>query len=267
MKRLLPILCVSFLTVSALANEQIRNVQSELKTQGFYYGEVTGNESSELTAAIRRYQIRNGLEVTGSLTAQTLKSLGIEGTPTGQTASSASTSRSAQPPKTASAPTPATKPPVHLRREGSVRDADRRFLAQETQPRTNNRDRSIVPPPARMDGNPVASDKFTDVFAGTPYETAPREVQEQAVRRAQIILTNRGHYDAGVDGDPGPATEEAILSYQRASRLPMTGRLDLETLAQLRLLPGRGSGNPPLRPFNSTRSRSSDRVYRGIWVE
>lgn len=60
----------------ALANEQVRDVQSELKGLGFYYGEINGQTTAETTAAIRRYQIRNGLEVTGTLTAETLAALG-----------------------------------------------------------------------------------------------------------------------------------------------------------------------------------------------
>ena len=62
---------------TALADDQLRNVQTELKSLGFFYGEVSGQPSSETTSAIRRYQIRNGLDVTGSLNAETLAALGM----------------------------------------------------------------------------------------------------------------------------------------------------------------------------------------------
>ena len=66
-----------------------------------------------------------------------------------------------------------------------------------------------------------------------------------------------------IDGLPGPATEEALLSYQRSLRLPLTGRLDLETLSNLRLLPGR----PPMPVRGTVRMPSNGpRVYRGIIV-
>ncbi|HEU5313342.1 MAG TPA: peptidoglycan-binding domain-containing protein, partial [Candidatus Udaeobacter sp.] len=45
----------------ARADQMIESVQQALKDQGFYYGEITGQTSSDLTAAIRRYQIRSGL--------------------------------------------------------------------------------------------------------------------------------------------------------------------------------------------------------------
>src|SRR6201982_3539115 len=60
------------------ADQAIQNVQQALKDQGFYYGEITGNKDADTTAAIRRYQIRNGLQITGDLNDETLKSLGVD---------------------------------------------------------------------------------------------------------------------------------------------------------------------------------------------
>src|SRR5438477_9906437 len=58
-------------------DQMIESVQQALKDQGFYYGEVTGEMNANLTAAIRRYQIRNGLQVNGELNSETLQSLRI----------------------------------------------------------------------------------------------------------------------------------------------------------------------------------------------
>src|SRR2546423_15387347 len=68
-----------------LADPAIENVQQALKDQGFYYGEVSGQKDADTTAAIRRYQIRNGLQITGDLNDETLKSLGVNssGAPSG----------------------------------------------------------------------------------------------------------------------------------------------------------------------------------------
>src|SRR5437667_6280795 len=62
----------------ARADQLVESVQQALKDQGFYYGEVSGEMNANLTAAIRRYQIRNGLQVTGELNDETLRSLGIK---------------------------------------------------------------------------------------------------------------------------------------------------------------------------------------------
>src|SRR5262249_33435235 len=60
------------------ADQLVESVQQALKDEGFYYGEVSGEMNVNLTAAIRRFQIRNGLRVTGELNDETLQSLGIK---------------------------------------------------------------------------------------------------------------------------------------------------------------------------------------------
>ena len=103
------------------------------------------------------------------------------------------------------------------------------------------------------------------MFADTPYASAPPEVQEATLRRAQSFLASRGLYRDVIDGEAGPATEEAILTYQRSVRLPLTGRLDLETLSKMRLMPGR-SPIPPKGFVPEQRQSSGQRILRGIWV-
>ena len=59
------------------ADQTTSMVQQALKEQGFYYGDVNGEKTADTTAAIRRYQIRNGLQITGEIDAETLRSLGV----------------------------------------------------------------------------------------------------------------------------------------------------------------------------------------------
>ncbi len=130
MKKLLLLVALPLLFVqAATADDQLRNVQTQLKSEGFYYGEVNGQESAEMTAAIRRYQIRNGLEVTGSLNPETLHALGGAG----------NTAKS-QP-----APAPAPRQPAVAQRKPSPQESDRDFLREEEgkQPAPQE-----VPPPA-----------------------------------------------------------------------------------------------------------------------
>src|SRR6266513_5588007 len=67
-------LCV---VASVRADQTTQSVQQALADQGFYYGNATGEKSAETTAAIRRYQIRNGLQVTGEINPETLRSLNV----------------------------------------------------------------------------------------------------------------------------------------------------------------------------------------------
>src|SRR5205823_8568651 len=67
------------------ADQLVESVQQALKDEGFYYGDVSGEMNANLTAAIRRYQIRNGLQVTGELNDETLQSLGLQSSGSGRT--------------------------------------------------------------------------------------------------------------------------------------------------------------------------------------
>lgn len=79
MKRLiLSLVAVSLCSIaSAVADENVRAAQARLKEGGFYFGEADGVYSSETAAAVSRYQIRNGLQISGQLDAETSKALGI----------------------------------------------------------------------------------------------------------------------------------------------------------------------------------------------
>jgi len=243
------------LATAASADELTKSVQAELKNQGFYYGEVTGLNSAETAAAIKRYQIRNGLEATGTLTQDTLEALGIKG---------ASSAPPALEPPRAQRPTlPAERAPsatrkdgpVDLRRDKTQQDKDREYV-QRDQPDAAPRSQTAPPPVATGGG------EYGRVFARTPYASAPLEVQESTVRKAQRFLRDLDFYRESLDGRPGPELEEALLSYQKFIRLPLPGRLDLETLSAMRLLPGRGGApvRPVIRPVPG-------RPLRGVWID
>jgi len=71
-------LVASFGAVSSLqADENVRAVQSRLKAGGYYSGAIDGRYNSDTATAVTRYQIRNGLQITGKLDAQTRHALGV----------------------------------------------------------------------------------------------------------------------------------------------------------------------------------------------
>ena len=210
------------------ADQLVERVQQALKDQGFYYGEVTGEMNANVTAAIRRYQIRNGLQVSGELNSETLQSLGID------------SSGSARPATKPASPSPAAplKPD-----EQSPSESTNVTPAPPIQPFGGApEDQQIYP------SNPVAPGTSSGgVLAGTPFEAAPPVVQRNVVLSAQIALARRDLYHDEINGVYGPAMEFSLRAYQARTRLPVTGRLDLETLAALRLLPGprRPAFHPP----------------------
>jgi peptidoglycan hydrolase-like protein with peptidoglycan-binding domain len=228
----------------ARANQAIESIQQKLKDQGFYYGEINGRKDADTTAAIRRYQIRNGLQITGEINAETQRSLGI-------TYTAPSTPR----PRPTAAPFP-----------------DKPTLREPTAPK-------LVPAP-RQPANPDDAveepvygpgphgwrPERSGILDGTPFEVASPDVQRRVIIGAQTLLARRGYYRSAIDGVYGPAMNFAVRTYQARMDLLPTGRLDMETLASLGLLPGQrtpGFG-PPRRRMFPPRSRigpTGERVY------
>jgi peptidoglycan hydrolase-like protein with peptidoglycan-binding domain len=295
--------CLTLSPGVARADDGLKRIQQSLRDQGFYYGSIDGAPGDETTQAIRRYQIRNGLQVTGQLNDETRNSIlrasgdagtapaGVSVAPSGavrpRSTPSAiaqptprSATNSAPPPASRVAPTPsvsdddaadaggfhrsaagqATPPP--LARTAPVRPVppetidggdvpDDRPLARSAAPVPPAQAQAPSPDARQANGagtlppNAVApSPRLSAVFANTPYEFAPPPVQAGILRRAQNKLLRQGYYDQDPDGRPNALTVEALTNFQGFNRLRRTGRLDVETLAALRLLPGNLRGYP-----------------------
>jgi peptidoglycan hydrolase-like protein with peptidoglycan-binding domain len=199
MKRPLFCLVVTFCAISlARADQTIRSLQQTLKDQGFYYGTVTGEKSTETSAAIRRYQIRNGLQVTGELNEETSRSLN-------------SSSNSVAP---ASRPKPK---PIAAQLNSAPPDVGAGV--------SENPPLSSLQPDRLLDSNPSSSASF--------YQAAPVRVNRRIIAGAQYQLMSRGYYRGRVDGREGRETTFAVRMFQSSAGLAPTGRLDAGTLQAL----------------------------------
>src|SRR5262245_56663765 len=70
--------CLAALFLSnAVADDLVLGVQTKLQHLGYYNGVVDGQMGSQTAAGIRRFQIAQGLNVTGVLNSQTLRRLGV----------------------------------------------------------------------------------------------------------------------------------------------------------------------------------------------
>ncbi|HXP35213.1 MAG TPA: peptidoglycan-binding domain-containing protein [Chthoniobacterales bacterium] len=242
--RIAVVVLVAALAAVARADQVVQNVQQALKDQGFYYGEVTGEKDADTTAAIRRYQIRNGLQISGDLNDETLKSLGVE-------SSGARAIVKASPTRAPAAP------------ETSDLRAEPRESSAPTNPLTGQpfpepqQDRQLL---ARPDYDAVPA-RPAENFAGTPFESAPPQVQRNVIISAQSILARRGLYRGAIDGAASPDLDFSLRAYQARARLPVTGRLDLDTLAALELLPG---AHTPI--YVPRRRPLREAPVRGEWI-
>ncbi|HYJ03515.1 MAG TPA: peptidoglycan-binding domain-containing protein [Chthoniobacterales bacterium] len=226
MKRKLIATTLFFLVVCCLAraDQVVESVQQKLKDQGFYYGEITGKKDTDTTAAIRRYQIRNGLQITGEINAETQRSLGLASKPA-----------ATPPPRPANTPAPKTEDP---REEPPEPPSSRTVprpppddLEDEADEEEDEDTPDYEPAPRgpRLEGG--------GLLDGTPFEAAPPHVQRDVIVSAQTALMRQGYYRDEIDGAYGPEMNFALRNYQARYGLRPTGRLDVETLASLSLLP------------------------------
>jgi peptidoglycan hydrolase-like protein with peptidoglycan-binding domain len=261
---------------SLWADEFTRELQQRLKDQGFYYGDVDGQPGDETSAAIRRYQIRYGLKVTGQVNDETLRSLGLSA----NGAASAAPQRPLPAPQPQPQPRPQQQQPAPYQpapyqpapnQPAPYQSAPYQSAPYQSAPYREPDDEDYRQPPGHYDAQPFArpddqedydemrppsypsprvAASFTQLFAGTMYEGAPDQVQENVLYAVQGELLRRGFFRGQINGQPGPATTYALANMQQVEGLPVTGRLDNETLNELRAFPGQRNGPPErIRPW------------------
>jgi peptidoglycan hydrolase-like protein with peptidoglycan-binding domain len=271
MKPVFLMLTIVSLATMAWADEQTQAVQQTLKDQGFYYGTVDGQGGPETDAAIRRFQIRQGLDVTGKLDTQTLAALNVEGSSKkGNTLEAVSPSSGDGDSAEAQPVPPKAQPPK------SVVQSDHDFLRKQpaAKPTPSSDDDMASEPsqPAQPPQPPDAADagqalpaEYAHFFRKTPYESAPPVVQQSTVQRAQERLAREGFFHGPADGQPSDSLSRALVAYQRDADIPPTGRLDMDTLSDMNLLPKRRVVLRPPEPYYGDPAEGRG-VYRGIWV-
>jgi peptidoglycan hydrolase-like protein with peptidoglycan-binding domain len=188
-------LCVASV---AGADPGIRSLQQALKEQGFYYGTVTGEKTAETTTAIRRYQIRNGLQITGELNEETSRSIEL---------SSKSLVTAGRP-----SPNPAGAQATTVRADAGT------GLSQNSRSSSSPSDQA-----------PQANTPYSTSF----YQSPAIRVNRQVIAGAQNQLLHRGYYRGAVDGKFRRQMAFALRAFQSRAGLPPTGRLDDDTLEAL----------------------------------
>ncbi|MGE5208203.1 MAG: peptidoglycan-binding protein, partial [Alphaproteobacteria bacterium] len=189
MKRLLLHLFVTFYAAGLVqADQTVRSLQQTLKTQGFYYGTVTGEKSAETTAALRRYQIRNGLKVTGEINEETKRSLD----------SSSRSVAASRPNSTALMPKIDSVGP----------DASSTLRQTPFSPSSSQTARQLP---------------TDESYAASFYQAAPAQMNRRTIAAAQYQLTRRGYYRGRIDGIYGSETAFGLRAFQSSAGLPTTG--------------------------------------------
>jgi len=211
------------------ADSTVQEAQQELKEQGYYFGQINGEKNADTIAAIRRFQIRSGLPVTGELDEQTLRTL------RSGTASSSATNM---------------PQPQRPENEGTA----------------NEQSGEATPAPRETArAEPAPSQATVSIFSNTPYEMAPPGLQQRVVVGAQAVLRRRGFYKGASDGIFSPNLEFSIRAFQSRLGIAPNGRLDMDTLAALGLLPGQ-NGRTPMEMPRRRVVPAEEPPVRGEWI-
>jgi peptidoglycan hydrolase-like protein with peptidoglycan-binding domain len=222
-RKILLFLLLVWAASSLWADDLTRTVQQRLKDQGFYYGEVDGRGGDETSAAIRRFQIRHGLKVTGQPNDETLRSLGVSG---GRVAG----------------PAPGDQESEGYSNDRHDRQSPGPHVGRPFSGPEGPEDYNEMQEPPFVAPRVVSS--YPQLFAGTIYERSPARIQENVLYAVQGELMRSGFFRGVIDGRLGPATSNAIVRLQQSAGLPVNGRLDNETLDMLQAFPGQRNGPP-----------------------
>ena len=149
------------------ADAQIAAVQETLKSQRFFHGDVTGDNNSETAAAITRFQVRRGLEVTGELNEETLRALEL----------------------TPFHATPPAENPSQPRTEAwrALREQDREFLKRTASSQRTNQAGEQIPEASSMD-------QIRDFIAGFVVAGISQDVEAEL----QFYSEEADYYDSGL---------------------------------------------------------------------
>lgn len=242
------------LTTAFAQEPNVQQAQQSLHEKGFYNGPINGQSSEETTQALRRFQIRNGLKVSGQLDEGTVQALAGQAENGGQADNGTGIElKPIPPPLSTPAPlnqpkesavvssvqpasdTPAVssaKPAAPAPKPAAPASKITAPLTPPTRPATHTRAL-----PTRSGKQSPAPD-LMEYFENTPYQFSPPSIQADVISRAQYVLHRRGFYRGLINVHASDEFYNALLSFQATARLPQSGKLDMPTLSKLHLLPG-----------------------------
>ena len=235
------------------SKDEIRNAQEALKDKGMYTGPVDGAMNTETKKALRDFQQKNNLEVTGTLNHDTKAALGVTPHPS---TTGKDTSKTGTPGATTSKKEKGAGKPTSGVMKGKVRDVQAALKKDGFDPgpvdgimgpRTVAAIRNFQShnglevtgtintetEKALMASSGTTSRSKPGTSESKPVPTTPKDQSNASsiedVRRFQQALTDLGYEPGELSGMMTSQTREAIREFQFFNNLPVTGNLDEQT--------------------------------------
>src|SRR5918999_2014413 len=202
----------------------VAQAQKTLNDRGYRTGGVDGKMGPQTQAALVNFQRAEKLKPTGRLDGDTLAALGIgkDGTASASRYDAA-TVRKVQ---------------ETLNDRGFKAGPPNGVLGERTSAALREFQKSEnLAVTGRLNPRTLAALGLRDEAASAG-ATRAAEPSSATIREVQRRLTSRGYPAGAADGVMGRTTRSALMDFQRAQNLPVTGRPDRDTLAAL----GMGTG-------------------------
>jgi peptidoglycan hydrolase-like protein with peptidoglycan-binding domain len=213
--------CASAADAVFVDDQTVRQAQKTLNDRGFKTGPIDGRMGPQTQAALVNFQRAEKLSPTGRLDSRTLAALGI-------------------PEKSADRYDAATIRKVQETlndrgfkagpANGELHEATRAALGQFQK----SENLAVT---GRLNPRTLATLGVRDEAAAAG-GTRPASPSSATIRELQQKLASRGYRPGPADGVMGPATRNALMEFQRAENLAVTGRPDRQTLAALGITRG-----------------------------
>jgi len=192
---------------SSMSHEKVRQTQVALKNQGFDPGPVDGVMGPMTMAAIRNYQMQNGLQETGMLNPETENALMASAGTNRQGGQSGFGDRSSldnNQGSTFNSKDQSQNPTLSFQNQFQNQPYDARDLSQ------NPSDQGNLPQNSQND----AQGNVTNI---------------EDVRQVQQSLADLGYTPGDMNGMMSSDTQKAVSQFQWMNNLPVTGNLDEPT--------------------------------------
>jgi peptidoglycan hydrolase-like protein with peptidoglycan-binding domain len=194
--------------------QTVRQVQKILSDRGFRTGGIDGKMGPQTQAALVNFQRAEKLQPTGKLDNPTLAALGVQ--KGGEQKYGPATIRKAQ---------------ETLNARGFKAGAANGVMGESTQAALREFQKSEgIAVTGNLNPRTLARLGIDEPGASAG---ATGNASSATVREVQRKLAERGYRPGKPDGVMGRATRAALMEFQRAEKLPVTGRADRQTLSAL----------------------------------
>ena len=195
----------------------VRNLQQDLTTLGYYWAEITGNFGAKTETAVKRFQEENGLTADGVAGTKTLNAIAAAVARKGGTPASGSSAGTT----------------LKLNSQGtkvSQLQTDLKQLGYYYAEITGNLTADGVAGTKTLNAIAAAVDKAGGSSSGSSSTNMKLGSTGTAVSALQQNLTTLGYYYGDVTGHYGNLTQQAVKKFQKAKGLTQDGVASTATL-------------------------------------